>query len=130
MELHLKIIGYLFIVLAILHLFFSKYFKWKQELKPLSLINRQIMEVHTFFIALVVFGNGILNVFYANELVNNPFGKVISFGLFVFWTIRLIFQLFIYSPKLWKGKTFETSMHILFTFFWIYCSTIYYLAWK
>ena len=89
-----------------------------------------MMEVHTFFIALVVFGNGVLNIFYANELINDDFGKVISFGLFVFWTIRLVFQLFVYSSKLWKGKAFETSMHILFTFFWIYCSTVYYLAWK
>jgi len=130
MELHLKIIGYLFIALAILHVFFSNYFKWKEELTSLSLINKQMMEVHTFFIALVVFGNGILNIFYTDELINNDFGKVISFGLFVFWSIRLVFQLFIYSSKLWKGKSFETSMHVLFTCFWIYCSAVYYLAWK
>ena len=75
MENHLKIIGYLFVLLAFIHIFFPKYFHWKNELKDLSLINKQMMEVHTFFIALFVFGNGLLNILCASDLVNNPLGK-------------------------------------------------------
>ncbi len=130
MEIHLKILGYLFVILAFVHAFFPKYFNWKQELSQLSLINKQMMEVHTFFVALIVFGIGLLNIFHANDLVTNAFGKFISLGLFVFWAIRLFFQFFVYSPKLWKGKTFETVMHILFSFFWAYCSWVYFMAWN
>ena len=54
MEIHYKIIGIILIALAFSHVIFPKYFKWEKELKSLSLINQQIMKVHTFFIALVV----------------------------------------------------------------------------
>ena len=60
MELHLKIIGTLLIILAFIHAIFPKYFNWKQELNSLSIINRQLMYVHSFFIAFVVLLMGVL----------------------------------------------------------------------
>ncbi len=120
MELHLKIIGWFFIALAGVHAIFPPYFQWKKELAPLSLINRQMMVVHTFFIALVVLLMGILCVTSAEELIQTALGRRVSLGLGIFWGIRLLVQLFGYSPKLWKGKAFETVVHILFTIFWIY----------
>jgi hypothetical protein len=126
MEFHLKIIGTLLIVLAIIHVLFPKYFDWKSELKSLSLINRQMMEVHTFFVALIVLLMGILCISCSSELVTTSFGRKISLGLGIFWVIRLLFQFFVYSSKLWKGKTFETTIHILFSVLWIYLSIIFF----
>jgi hypothetical protein len=125
MELQLKIIGILLSILAIIHLGFPKYFNWKTELKSLSLINKQMMIVHTFFIALVVLMIGLLCLTSSKELIETEFGKKIALGFGVFWGIRLVFQLFVYSPKLWKGKIFETAMHIIFTIFWIYMSILF-----
>lgn len=125
MELQLKIIGILLSLLAFIHIGFPKYFHWKTELKSLSLINKQMMTVHTFFIALVVLMIGLLCLISSNELINTALGKKVSLGLGVFWSIRFIFQLLVYSPKLWKGKKFETSMHIVFTVFWIYMSSLF-----
>jgi hypothetical protein len=34
-------------------------------------------------------------------------------------------QLFGYSATLWKGKLFETVMHVLFTLLWAYVSVIF-----
>ena len=51
MEIHLKIIGFILIVLAFVHIIFPRYFAWKEQLKSLTLINKQMMYVHTFFIA-------------------------------------------------------------------------------
>lgn len=127
MILQLQIIGGLLIFLAIIHIGFPKYFNWKIELKSMSLINQQMMTVHTFFIALVVFLIGLLCLTSANELIETNLGKKISFGIGVFWLIRLFFQLFVYSPKLWKGKKFETAMHILFTLFWTYMTNIFFI---
>jgi len=127
MQIHFKIIGVLLITLACIHIVFPKYFNWKEELKSLSLINRQMMTVHTFFIALVVFLMGLLCVTSSTELVETTLGKSISFGLGVFWTIRLCFQLFVYSPKLWKGKKFETIVHILFIGLWMYLCIIFWV---
>ena len=127
MHLHLKIIGYLLIVLALVHIIFPKYFKWGKELSALSLINRQMMTVHTFFIALTVLLMGLLCVTSTNELIETNLGKRISLGIGIFWTIRLFIQFFGYSSKLWKGKTFETSVHIVFTLLWTYLSFIFWI---
>ncbi len=128
MEIHIQIIGTLLIVLSLIHVIFPRYFNWKSELQHLSLINRQMMTVHTFFIALTVFLIGLLCVTSASDLIETSLGKKISLGLAVFWTIRLFTQIFIYSPKLWKGKTFETIVHVLFTIFWAYMSLVFWLA--
>lgn len=127
MELQLKIIGILLVILGIVHIGFAKYFNWKLELSNLSLINRQMMQTHTFFIAVTVFMMGILCFFGAQDLIETEFGRKISLGLAIFWTLRLFFQFFIYSSKLWKGKMFETIIHIIFSFLWIYLSIIF---WK
>ncbi|MBK6827864.1 MAG: hypothetical protein IPG86_13830 [Chitinophagaceae bacterium] len=125
MEIHLKIIGVLLIVLALIHIVFPKYFNWENELKSLSLINRQMMTVHTFFIALTVFLMGLLCLTSSTEIIETSLGKKISLGLGIFWAIRLIIQFFGYSPELWKGKKFETFMHITFSLLWAYLSIIF-----
>lgn len=125
MEIHLKIIGTLLVLLALVHIRFPKYFHWKKELSSLSLINRQMMQVHTFFIALILLLMGLLCLTSANELVETSIGKKISVGLAVFWLARLFIQFFVYSTKLWRGKLLETSIHIIFSALWIYFSTIF-----
>ena len=125
MEIHFKIIGLILMVLALVHIIFPKYFNWKNELQTLSLINRQMMMVHTFFIALVVFMMGLLCFSSATELIETNLGRKISLGLGVFWLIRLFIQFFVYSSKLWKGKKFETFVHIIFALLWAYFSFVF-----
>jgi len=120
MEFQLKIIGGLLIVLALVHTIFPKYFHWDKELSLLSLVNKQIMEVHTFFIALTLFLMGLLCLTSSTELTTTMLGKRISFGFGIFWGIRLFIQFFGYSTKLWRGKRFETSIHIIFSLLWTY----------
>jgi ABC-type bacteriocin/lantibiotic exporter with double-glycine peptidase domain len=126
MEVHIKVIGVVSVALALAHLIFPKYFNWAEDLKPLSLINRQMMTVHTFFIALAVFMIGLLCLTSAQELTQTALGKKLCLGLGVFWAIRLFIQFFGYSYKLWKGKKFETSIHILFSFIWTYFSCVFF----
>lgn len=128
MEVHLKITGSILIALSLMHLVIPKYFKWKRELVSLSLITRQILYVHTFFIAFIVLLMGLLCLNYSHELIHDPFGRVISLGLFGFWLARLIFQFFVYSPKVWRGKLFETVMHIVFSITWLYTSCVFLLS--
>jgi hypothetical protein len=125
MELHLKIIGLLLMSLAFVHVIFPRYFKWKEELKSLSLINREMTYVHTFFIALIVLMFGVLSFFYSFELVHTPFGKVISLGMGIFWFFRLLAQFFGYSSENWRGKRFETIVHVVFTLLWVYMTSVY-----
>jgi hypothetical protein len=127
MEEHIKIIGILLIVLASIHVIFPRYFDWAKELKSLSLINRQMMTIHTFFIVLLVFLMGLLCLTSTTELMETKLGKTISLGLGIFWSLRLIVQFFWYSTKLWKGKRFETTVHVIFSGLWIYLSIIFWM---
>jgi hypothetical protein len=125
MEIHYKIIGVLLMALALVHGIFPKYFNWKEDLKPLSLMNREMMIVHTFFVALVVFLMGLLCLMSTTELIETKLGKTISLGFGIFWATRLFIQFFGYSSALWKGKVFETAVHIVFSCFWAYLSGVF-----
>ncbi len=124
-EIHLRIAGILLISLSLIHTIFPRYFNWSQELKLLSPINRQMMIVHTFFIALVVFLMGILCLTSTKELIETNLGKSVSLGFAVFWTVRLLVQFFGYAPSLWKRKKFETIVHIVFSFLWMYLGVLF-----
>ena len=125
MEIHFKIAGFFLLILALTHIAFPKYFNWKKELHSLSLINRQLMFVHTFFIALVLLLMGLLCLSSSKELIGTVLGKKISLGFGIFWTARLFIQFSIYSPELWRGKKFETIIHFAFSLLWIYLSVLF-----
>ena len=128
MILHLEIVGCLLIALALLHLGFPWYFDWARELRPLSEINRQMMQAHTFFIALAVLLMGALCVTCPGDLAGTPLGRRVACGLGIFWGVRLVVQFVGYSPALWRGKAFETAAHIGFTLLWAYLTSVFLLV--
>ena len=75
MQTLLEITGGLLMALALLHVVFPRHFRWKEETAGLSLLTRQILYVHTFFIALTVFLMGLLCVTSAAELMDTPLGR-------------------------------------------------------
>lgn len=121
-----EVAGGLLVVLAMLHAAFPRYFKWRHELAPLSLLSRQIMYVHTFFVALVVLLMGLLCLTSAAELLTTPLGRRVALGLGVFWLARLLVQFFGYSAELWRGKRFETGVHLLFSLLWLYLTGLFF----
>lgn len=85
------------------------------------------MYVHTFFIAFMVLLMGVFCISSAAAIIHTELGRQLALGLFIFWGTRLIFQLFVYSPKVWKGKLFETAIHVISTIFWTYLSIVFFL---
>ncbi len=128
MDALLKVAGGILLGLAVLHAFFPTYFKWKEELRAITPLTRQIHYIHTFFIALIVFFNGLLYLTCTQELLSSPLGHRISLGFFIFWACRLILQFFGYSSSLWRGKLFETVMHVLFSLLWLFLTVVFGLA--
>lgn len=125
----LRVVGFLLLGLAIAHGFFEHHFKWREELSRVSLLARQIFYVHHFFIALVLAMIGLLTLLIPKALLKGDILAVsIDLGLTVFWAIRWYCQLFVYRQELWKGKSFETTVHLSFSSFWAYCSLSFGLA--
>ena len=112
-------------LLSFLHYFVPSYLNWKKDLAPISLMNRQMMMTHMIFIAILVFSIGLLCVTSTDELLATPLGKKLCLGLSIFWGLRLVFQFFVYSPKLWRGKRFETFIHVLAVCFWTYMLVVF-----
>jgi hypothetical protein len=61
-------------------------------------------------------------------MTTTALGKRISLGLGIFWATRLFIQFFGYSSSLWRGKTLETTIHVLFSVLWIYLSGVFFLT--
>ncbi len=124
--LHLKIVGALLITLGLAHSTFGRYFKWQRELAQLSLLTRQVFLVHGFFIALVLVMIGACSLFCTDALIGSgSLSRVVLSGLVVFWLCRLVFQLFVYDPAIWRGRRFYTIMHVVFSIFWAYVVLAY-----
>ncbi len=128
MVLQLKVIGFVLVILALLHAGFARYFNWRTEFAPVSLINRQMMYVHTFFVAFMVLLMGVLCLTSAPDLLGTSLGRRVALGCGVFWRARLLIQFFGYSPELWRGKRFETGVHLVFIGFWSYLSAVFLLV--
>jgi len=126
---HLQIAGGLLLLLSAAHGEFGRYFGWKQELSRVSLLTRQMFLVHTFFIALIVALLGSLSLFCTDALLTpGPLSRAVLAGMCVFWLFRLVFQWFVYSWDIWRGRRFYTFMHGVFSAFWIYVVVAYGLA--
>jgi hypothetical protein len=127
MEFLLKTAGLLLIALSLLHLSFPKRFNWKKEFAGVSVINREMMYIHAFFVGLMLLLIGILCATSSAELLTTPIGHRIALGFAIFFTIRLLLQFFGYSSVLWKGKRFETTAHVLISILWVYLSGVYWM---
>lgn len=129
LELQIRIAGALQIALAIVHLTFPKRFNWGEELARLSLLNRQMFNVHTIFVCVVLVMMGSLSLFYADALLQpSPLSRPVLICFAIFWALRLVFQWFVYDWSLWRGNTFNTVVHFVFTAFWIYLTAVYSIA--
>jgi hypothetical protein len=68
---------------------------------------------------------GLLCLTSARDLAATELGRKLSLGLGIFWATRLVIQFLGYSPKLWKGKIFETTVHVVFSILWMYFSGVF-----
>ncbi len=130
LEWHLRLAGALQIILALLHLTFAKRFRWTEELAHLSLLNRQIFHVHTFFICLVLVMIGALSLLAPSALLEpTALSRLILPGFALFWGLRLYCQWFVYDPALWRGQRFNTIVHGMCTLLWSYLAAVYAAVW-
>jgi len=127
---HLRLAGAGLFLLAAGHLLLPRRFHWREELAQLSLLNRQVFVVHTFFICFVLMLMGSLSAFGTTALLQpTPLARWVLGGLTLFWSTRLLFQWFVFDSRLWRGDRFLTFMHGLFTLIWIYLTGVYGAAW-
>ena len=125
-ELHLRIAGAMQVALALAHLDFARRFHWREEFARVSLLNRQMFYVHTFFVCVVLALFGSLSLLAPDVLLEpTRLARLVLAGIAAFWALRLYCQWFVYDASLWRGHTFQTVMHFVFTIAWIYFVVVY-----
>jgi len=124
----LRVAGVILLLLAVAHVPIATRLEWRTDAERLSPVNRQVMLVPAFFVALTVGLMGALTLGWADALATpSALGKPVTAGLTLFWAVRLFFQWFVYDRALWRHRAFETRVHVLFTILWTYLTVVY--AW-
>ena len=122
---HLRVVGVLMALLAVVNLFVPGRLHWREELSHVSLLNRQIFQAHTVFIVLLVALLSALFLTCAEALLEpTRLSRALLTGLTVFWGLRMLMQWFFYSPRVWRGNRFNTVMHGVFSLGWIYVTGV------
>ena len=124
--LNLRIVGLLMAGLVVLNLFVPRRFRWRDELSRISLLNRQIFEVHAIFLVLTLGLISALLLTSADALLEHTrLARALLIGLTLFWGLRMLVQWFYYSPAVWRGHRFHTAMHYAFSAMWIYVTAVF-----
>jgi hypothetical protein len=123
---NLRLVGVLMAGLVVLNLFVPRRLRWREELSRVSLLNRQIFEVHAIFLVLTLALISALLLTSADALLERTrLARALLAGLTVFWGLRMLAQWFYYSPAVWRGHRFNTAMHYAFSAMWIYVTAVF-----
>jgi len=123
---HLQAGGLAMASLVVLNLFVPSRFHWREELSRLSLVNRQIFQVHTIFLVLVLGLFSALLLTCASALLEpTRLSRAVLVGLTIFWALRMVVQWCFYSPTLWRGHRFNTVVHYVFSALWVYLTGVF-----
>lgn len=121
------------LALALVHLPIERQLGWREDVRKLKPVNEAIFYSHLFFLCLGLTLLGFALLFGAPAFVErSALGKWVAGMLAVFWAFRLHRQWFSFPQALWRGKRFETQIHLAFTAVWIAVVTVFGLlfAWQ
>ena len=123
---NLRAAGLLLAALVVVNLFVPSRFGWRADLSRVSLLNRQVFQAHSVFLVLTLALSSALLLTSADVLlVPSRLSRAILLGLTTFWAVRMLMQWFFYSPDIWRGNTFFTTMHVVFSVAWIYMTGVF-----
>jgi hypothetical protein len=113
LELWLRITALTQILLAGLSLSLPRVLNWKPEMARMSLLLRQVFEIHGWFIALTLLIWGILTWRFAAEMAvhPSPLARWLCGAIGFFWGLRTVLQWTHYSASHWRGIPVRTLIH-------------------
>jgi hypothetical protein len=100
---------------ALLNLNLVRLLRWQPDLARMTLLVRQVFQIHTFFISATLLIFAALTGRFAHELAtgSDPIGRWLAGGIGLFWAIRAILQVAHYSPSHWRGIPSRTAVHLI-----------------
>ena len=115
---------------AILNLFLVRLMKWEPDLARMSLLVREVFQVHAWFISVTLAIFGALTLRFATEMASagSPLAKWLCAGIGAFWAIRTVLQVTYYSSSHWRGQLGRTTAHVALLLCYGGTSVVYWWA--
>src|SRR5262249_10307081 len=109
----LRLAGFGLVVLSLFHVVLWRALDWGREIEGLSPLNARVFAGHTFFIAFVLFGLGLLSLL-EPELLLAPsaLARWLLFGVVAFWLARLVIQPLVFDPAMVSGWTASRPLRV------------------
>ena len=103
-----------------------KALNWKETLKPLPPLLRQMFWVYGWFIVLVIVSFGTITLVHTDALASGvPLARWMCGMIAVFWGVRLIVQFFIFDAKPFLTNWFYTAGYHGLTIVFIFLTAVY-----
>lgn len=130
LELFLRIIAVAQIGLAVLSLCLPRILDWKADIARMSLLVRQVFEIHSWFIALTLVIWGVLTWRFAPQMAGAApeLARWLCAAIGIFWGVRSVMQWTHYSISHWRGNPQRTVIHWTLFFGYVAWTTVYFIA--
>lgn len=131
-ELHIYLLRFVAagqIALVPLNVVLPRLLNWKPDLDRMSLLVREIFQIHAVFITLTVAIWGVLTWKFAERWVTAPdeLSSWVCCALALFWGLRCVMQWTHYSASHWRGQPGRTVIHWLLFVGYLFWTVVY--AW-
>ncbi len=104
-----------------------KALNWKETLKPLPKLMRQMFWVYGWFIVLMIVGFGIITLVHTETLATagTPMARWMAGLIAVFWFVRLMVQFFVFDAKPFLTNWFYKVGYHGLTVVFIFLTAVY-----
>ncbi|WP_042368547.1 hypothetical protein [Streptacidiphilus neutrinimicus] len=129
LEAQLRLVGAALVGIGLFHTVLPRLIGWPSDLAGTTLLTRQVVSAHLFFIALTCVLLGLLPLVLAPSLLaGGPLGTALLGGQSVFWGTRWVFEFAVFSPRLWRGDRFRTAGHVALSPLWTWVTGVFVAA--
>ena len=94
----------------IFHITFWKLFQWNKELKKVSFVNRQVMQIFNICLIVIFLIMALISVFFQNEIIATKLGISVIIMFSAFWFLRALQQIYFFGFR----SVFSTVLTIIF----------------
>src|SRR5437773_2671900 len=101
--------------IAILNFALIRIMGWKDDLARVSLLVREVLQIHAWFISITLLIFTALTFRFYGEIAagNEPVYRWLACSIGSFWAIRAVLQVTYYSSSHWRGIASRTAMHVI-----------------
>jgi len=101
------------LAIAGLNLRLVRILDWKEPLRQIPLLLREVFYVHSWFISVTLTIFGVLTLRFAPEMSSNPVARWLAVAIGCFWGFRTLLQVGYYSSTHWRGNLRRTIIHVV-----------------